>query len=78
MADVIMADLDRGAYDKIVVDGEFTHRGAEEDERPLTDDISNGAKYYGQEVKETVGQVVEAAKKVGQAFTDAVRDATKR
>lgn len=70
--------IDEGEYDKIVVDGEFTHRGAEEDERPLTEDIGGAASYYGKEVKETVGQVVEAAKKVGQAFTDAVRDATKR
>ena len=70
--------IDEGAYDKIVVDGDYTHRGDEEEERPLTEDIGAGAKYYGGEVRETVGQVVDAAKKVGQAFTDAVRDATKR
>lgn len=70
--------IDAGDYDKIVVDGDYVRRGDEEDERPLTADLSDAAGYYGQEVKQTVGQVVEAAKKVGQAFTDAVRDATKR
>ena len=67
-----------GDYDKILVDGDYVHRGAEEDERPLTADQGDAAGYYGREVKETVSQVVDAAKKVGQAFTDAVRDATKR
>jgi Zn-dependent protease with chaperone function len=70
--------IDDGDYDKIVVDGEFTHRGTEEDERPLTDDIGAAAGYYGREVKETVGQVIDAAKKAGQTFTQAFKDATKR
>ena len=77
-ADELRKWIDEGHYDKIVVDGEFTHRGTEEADRPLTEDLGGAANYYGQEVKETVGQVVDAAKKVGQAFTDAVRDATKR
>jgi hypothetical protein len=66
--------IDDGAYDKIVVDGEYTHRGQEEEERPLTQDLGDAARYYGSEVKETVGQVFDAAKKVGQAFTDAFKD----
>ena len=70
--------IDAGDYDKIVVDGDYVHRGTEQEERPLTEDLGDAAGYYGREVKETVGQVVDAAKKVGQAFTDAVRDATKR
>ena len=70
--------IDDGQYDKILVDGEYTHRGSEEEERPLTDDLGEAARYYGREAKETVGQVVEAAKKVGQAFTDAIKDATKK
>jgi len=70
--------IDKGEYDKIVVDGQYTHRGAEEEDRPLTADIGEAAQYYGREAKETVGQVLEAAKKAGQAFTQAFRDATKK
>ncbi len=70
--------IDEGAYDKIVVDGEYTHRGAEEDERPLTDDIGEAAGYYKNEIKETVGQMFDAAKKAGETFTQAFKDATKR
>jgi Zn-dependent protease with chaperone function len=70
--------IDEGEYDKIVVDGQYTHRGTEEEDRPLTADISEAAGYYGREAKETVGQVLEAAKKAGQAFTQAFKDATKK
>ena len=70
--------IDEGAYDKIVVDGEYTHRGAEEEERPLTEDISEASSYYKNEIKETVGQMFEAAKKAGESFTQAFRDSTKR
>ena len=70
--------IDEGAYDKIVVDGEYTHRGAEEEERPLTDDIGEAAGYYKNEIKETVGQMFDAAKKAGETFTQAFKDATKR
>lgn len=70
--------IDEGEYDKIVVDGQYTHRGTEAEDRPLTEDIGEAAGYYGREAKETVGQVLEAAKKAGQAFTQAFRDATKK
>lgn len=70
--------IDEGEYDKIVVDGRYTHRGTEEEDRPLTADIGEAAEYYGREAKEAVGQVFEAAKKAGQAFTKAFKDATKK
>ncbi len=70
--------IDEGEYDKIVVDGQYTHRGTEEEDRPLTADIGEAAQYYGREAKETVGQVFEAAKKAGEAFTKAFKDATKK
>ncbi len=70
--------IDEGEYDKIVVDGQYTHRGTEEEDRPLTADIGEAAQYYGREAKETVGQVLEAARKAGQAFTQAFKDATKK
>ena len=70
--------IDDGAYDKIVVDGEYTRRGSEEEDRPLKDDIGEAASYYGREAKEAVGSVVDAAKKAGEAFSKAFRDATDR
>jgi len=70
--------MDDGAYAKIVDDGEYVHRGTEEEDRPLTDDLSEAAKHYGKEAKETVGQVVDAAKKAGEAFSKAFKEATKR
>jgi hypothetical protein len=70
--------IDEGEYDKIVVDGQYTHRGTEEEDRPLTADIGEAAGYYGREAKETMGQVLEAAKKAGEAFTQAFKDATKK
>ncbi len=70
--------IDEGEYDKIVVDGQYTHRGTEQEDRPLTEDIGGAAQYYGREAKETVGQVLEAAKKAGEVFTQAFRDATKK
>ncbi len=70
--------IDEGEYDKIVVDGQYTHRGDEADDRPLTRDVGEAAEYYGREAKETVGQVFEAAKKAGQAFTQAFKDATNK
>ncbi len=70
--------IDEGEYDKIIVDGQYTHRGTEEEDRPLTADIGEAAQYYGREAKETVGQVFEAAKKAGEAFTKAFKDATKK
>ncbi len=70
--------IEEGEYDKIVVDGQYTHRGTEEEDRPLTADIGDAAGYYGREAKETMGQVLEAAKKAGEAFTQAFKDATKK
>ncbi len=70
--------IDEGEYDKIVVDGQYAHRGTEEEDRPLTADIGEAAEYYGREARETVGQVFEAARKAGQAFTKAFKDATKK
>ena len=60
-----------GDYERILR-GEYTRRGKEAHERPLKDDIGAASGFYAQEAKETVSQVVEAAKKaaekVGEAF----------
>ena len=64
--------IDSGAYERIL-SGEYTHRGEEEKERPLSSDLGEAAKHYAQEAKETVSQVTDAAKRAAEAFTDALR-----
>jgi len=63
-----------GEYDRIVR-GEYTRRGPETAERPLREDMGAAREYYTQEAKETLGQVVDAAKRaagrVGEAFRKA-------
>jgi hypothetical protein len=60
-----------GDYDRILR-GEYIRRGAEARERPLKDDLSAAGSYYARETRETVGHVVDAAKRaaerVGEAF----------
>ncbi len=60
-----------GDYERILR-GEYTRRGKEAHERPLKEDIGAAGGFYAQEAKETVSQVVDAAKKaaekVGEAF----------
>ena len=41
-----------GAYDKIL-EGHYTHRGEEEEDRSLTDDVSEAAVHYAKTAKET-------------------------
>ena len=62
-----------GAYDKIL-EGHYTHRGEEEEDRSLTDDVSEAAVHYAKTAKETVKDVAGAAKKAAQAFSDAFKD----
>jgi Zn-dependent protease with chaperone function len=64
--------IDSGAYERIL-NGEYTHRGQEEEERPLSSDLGDAARHYAQEAKETVSQVTDAAKRAAEAFTDALR-----
>ncbi len=65
-----------GDYDRIMR-GEYTRRGTEQEERPLRDDISAAGGYYAREAKETMANVVDAARKaaekVGEAFKGAQR-----
>ena len=60
-----------GDYDRILR-GEYVRRGSEAHERPLADDLSAAGSYYARETRETVGHVVDAAKRaaerVGEAF----------
>ncbi len=75
MHTVRAAELQRwmaaGDYDRILR-GDYVKRGAEASERPLKDDLSAAGSYYAGATRETVGHVVDAAKraaeKVGEAF----------
>lgn len=64
--------IDAGAYQR-VMDGEYTHRGAEETERPLGPDLGEAARHYAREAKQTVSTVAEAARRAATAFGDTIR-----
>ncbi len=62
-----------GSYDKIV-QGEYTHRGEEEQRRSITEDVGEAAAHYAKSARETVGDVADAVKRAAQAFSDAFKD----
>lgn len=70
-----------GDYARIL-QGEYTRRGAEEQERPLMDDIGEAAGHYAREARTTMSQVADqvgdAAKRAASAFTQAFKDAGKK
>ncbi len=68
----LQAWVSDGAYDRIIR-GEYTHRGDEERQRPLTEDIGEAASHYAREAKQAVSTVADAAKRAATAFTDAFR-----
>ena len=64
--------IDSGSYETIL-GGQYTHRGAEEQQRPLTSEMGEAAKHYAREAKETVSHVTEAARRAASAFSDTLR-----
>lgn len=60
-----------GEYDRILR-GEYVRRGPEATSRPLRQDFAEAGSHYAKETRETIDQVVDAAKKaagrVGEAF----------
>ena len=69
--------IEGGTYERILK-GEYTHRGAEEQERPLTSDFGEAARHYAQEARETMSQVTDAAKRAAAAFSDALKGKEKQ
>lgn len=61
-----------GDYERILR-GEYTRRGKEAHDRPLKDDIGAASGYYAQEAKDTVANVVDAARKAAEKVGDAFR-----
>jgi Zn-dependent protease with chaperone function len=60
-----------GAYHRIV-EGDYPRRG-EEPQRPLGSEYSEAADYYGDQVKQAVGQVGDALGRARDAFSQAFR-----
>jgi Zn-dependent protease with chaperone function len=65
-----------GAYERIVR-GEYTHRGVETRERPLSDDMAAAGRHYAETARETASQVADAAKRAAERFGEAFRQAQK-
>ena len=66
-----------GSYDKIV-QGEYTHRGEEEQKRSVIEDVGEAATHYAKSAKETVGDVADAVKRAAAAFSDAFKESDKK
>ncbi len=62
--------VEGGDYDRILR-GEYPRRGSADDQRPITDDFADASKYYGEQMKETMGSVSEVARKAKEAFSSA-------
>ncbi|HTS88665.1 MAG TPA: M48 family metallopeptidase [Gemmatimonadales bacterium] len=61
-----------GDYDRILR-GEYTRRGPASRERPLGAEFQAAREYYAGEARETIGHVVDAAKRVADRARDAFR-----
>lgn len=66
-----------GAYDRIL-NGEYVHRGAEQAERPLGDDVKEAGRYYRDEVKDVASHLKTAAKKAANNARDAFNEARRK
>src|SRR6476659_4451973 len=80
MHTVRAAELQRwvtsGEYDRILR-GEYSRRGPETTDRPLSDDLSAAGSYYAGEARELASQVADAAKRAAERARDAFRNAQK-
>lgn len=70
------AELERwikeGHYQRIL-DGEYTRRGPQAEQRPIDKDIDEARDHYVKEAKAVVNDVVDTAKRAAQAFSDAFK-----
>ena len=64
--------VEAGAYDRIL-NGEYTRRGPDADNRPIDKDIDEAREHYMKEAKAVVNDVVDSAKRAAQAFSDAFK-----
>lgn len=66
-----------GEYDRILR-GEYTRRGAEEQARPLGDDMAAAGSYYAGEAREFASALADAAKRAAERAAEAFRAAQRR
>jgi len=64
--------VEGGDYDR-VLRGEYPRRGAEDDRRPLAEDLGAAGKYYGEQARDVVDKVGDVAKRAAEAFTSAIK-----
>ena len=64
--------VEGGDYDRILR-GEYPRRGADDDRRPLAEDLGAAGKYYADQARDVVDKVGEVAKKAAEAFTSAIK-----
>jgi Zn-dependent protease with chaperone function len=80
MHTVRAAELQRwvgtGEYDRILR-GEYVRRGAEQDKRPLGDDLAAAGSYYAGEARELATHVADAARRAADRAREAFRNAQK-
>jgi Zn-dependent protease with chaperone function len=62
-----------GEYDRII-GGEYPRRGSADAERPLRDDYSDAAGYYGEKVRGVMNSVSDAARRASERFGGPRRD----
>ena len=62
--------VEGGDYDRILR-GEYPRRGTDEDKRPIGEDVADAGKYYGDQMKETMGAMSDVARKARDAFSSA-------
>ena len=64
--------IEGGGYERIL-DGEYTRRGPEAEQRPVDKDLDEAREHYMKEAKAVVDDVVDSAKRAAQAFSDAFK-----
>lgn len=64
--------VEGGDYDRILR-GEYPHRGAEDDHRPLAADLGEAGKYYADQARDVVGKMGDVAKRAAEAFSSAMK-----
>jgi Zn-dependent protease with chaperone function len=66
-----------GQYERILR-GEYTRRGAQAKDRPLTDDFRAAADHYAGEARDVMNKVTDAAKKAASSAREAFRKAQQK
>lgn len=66
-----------GEYDRIIA-GEYPRRGADEDARPLGDDVRDAGEYYKQEIKDVAEHLKNAAKRATDRAKEAFDEARRK